>query len=200
MTRWQCRRFAAALVDYAEGTLPDARCSRVARHLATCAECAATLSALREVPQALRVWPEPAQDAAILLAQRASIRVAIEAATPPHAGRLRGWLGDGWSWPAWQLPAAAVASGLLSILVLYRFVGLHKHPIVGVGSLDDATLVEVQDVTHTLSPHGEWFRPWHTNRVCCRVWPMEPPRTNRRPRSTTLPAKTCKGSATCSTR
>lgn len=154
MTRWQCRRLAAALVDYAEGTVDDSRRSRVERHLATCVDCAAAVSALREVPQALRALPEPAQDAEVLLAQRARIRAAIEAAPPPHATRLRRWLGDGWTWPAWRLPATALASGLLSVAVLYGVIVLRGRSVGTAGSLDDATLIEVLDVTHTLSPRG----------------------------------------------
>jgi hypothetical protein len=157
VTTWQCHRLAAALVDYVEGTLDDWRRARVEQHLATCADCTAAVSALREVPPALRAWPEPAQDAAALLAQRISIRAAIAAAPPPHPGRLRGWLETGWTWPAWRLPAAAVASGLLSIVLVYSFVVPRVRHVGAIGALDDATLVEVQDVTHALSPHGDWF-------------------------------------------
>jgi anti-sigma factor RsiW len=156
VTGWQCHRLAAALVDYVEGMLDDSRRLGVERHLATCADCAAAVSALREVPQALRAWPEPIHDDAVLLAQRASIRAAIDAAPPPRAGRGRGWLGDGWTWPGWRLPAAAFA-GLLLIMILYRFVVTREPNGVAVARLDDATLVEVQNVTHALSPHGEWF-------------------------------------------
>lgn len=157
MNRWQCHRLTAALVDYVDGSLQAARRQAVETHLAQCADCAAAVAALQEVPATLQALPERLPDEATLAAQRAAIRAAIATVEPPRAGWRRRWLALDWSWPELRLPAAAVASGLLAVSLLFMFALPRGPQRVPVAALDDATLVDVQELTHALSTHDEGF-------------------------------------------
>jgi anti-sigma factor RsiW len=87
---WRCRRLAAALVDYAAGELPPAARRRVEGHLAGCAACAATVTALADLPAPLR-GTVPPRDEAFWHAQRTGVMDAIRAGSghrerPPRLG------------------------------------------------------------------------------------------------------------------
>jgi anti-sigma factor RsiW len=75
---WRCRQLAAALVDYAAGDLPPAARRRVEDHLAGCADCAAMVAALSDLPAVLR-GTAPARDDAFWRAQREGIMDAVRA-------------------------------------------------------------------------------------------------------------------------
>ena len=87
--RWYCRRLRARLVDYADGALAARERGRIERHLATCAQCAAALAALRELPAVLRAAPAP-RDEAFWRRQRQDIMRAIRQPVP-SAPLLRRW-------------------------------------------------------------------------------------------------------------
>jgi hypothetical protein len=110
-----CWRLRASLVDLAEGTLPAAGRAGVERHVAVCASCAATVAALRELPERLRGVELPGD--AFWQRQRADILRAVRGlpvpASPPRA------------WPAWPMGLAVAASVLLAVLA-QRLAGLPR--------------------------------------------------------------------------
>lgn len=110
---WRCRRLAAALVDYGEGTLAPAVRARVARHLEDCARCAEAVAALRDVPRALRGAPV-ARDEAFWSAQRQRVMQAIRSAdVSPEPTPQRG---VDWRMALPVAAAAAIAlAGYLSL-------------------------------------------------------------------------------------
>jgi hypothetical protein len=81
---WRCRRWNAALVDYADGSLEaDAR-AHVEHHLVTCARCTAALASLTGVAALLRDAPV-ARDEAFWIAQRQATMRSINAASAERA-------------------------------------------------------------------------------------------------------------------
>lgn len=77
---WRCRRWDAALVDYAEGDLEAHERLRVERHLATCARCTAAVEALSGVSTLLRD-ATVSRDESFWVAQRQATMRSISAAT-----------------------------------------------------------------------------------------------------------------------
>lgn len=110
------------LADFAAGDLPDT--DTVARHLAGCADCRATVATLREaddavlsrlagVPALEKVPADVAErlDLALSAASGASLTVLPAERGAPARRRVRAGAGRG-GWPAWLAGAAAVVTVL----------------------------------------------------------------------------------------
>lgn len=96
LRRWRCARIRPLLVDCAEGALAGEVRERVERHAAECDECRDALTALREVPQALRGAPIPVRDEEFFRRQREAIlrrvrQVPSAQAAPAFRPRF-GWM------------------------------------------------------------------------------------------------------------
>jgi anti-sigma factor RsiW len=160
MIRWRCRRYRAALVDHAAGTLDAQTGSALQRHLAVCELCRGEAAALSEVPAMLRALPSELPAEEIWARQRQTIGRLVRRAPDPQlrAGRLWDRLPAMQS-PAWRLPVAAFASLLLTLSV-YRFVvapnrALRLAAVLPVAALDDESLVELHDVVGLVAPRDE---------------------------------------------
>jgi hypothetical protein len=108
----ECDGFAAVLVDYAAQTLPDAERALVEAHVAKCADCAAALAALSEVPALLRT-PAAQRDEAFWVAQRQSIMERLDAVDASIASSPQGF-----DWRLMLPIAAAVVIALAGYLSL----------------------------------------------------------------------------------
>jgi anti-sigma factor RsiW len=135
---WRCRRLAAALVDYSDGTLAAGGRARVERHLAGCARCAEAVAALSDVPAALRATA-PLRDDAFWAAQRRRVMHALrDGDAPPARAPLRAL--------DWRLALPVVAAAAIAVA---GYVSLRPPSAPGAVALDTlppedlAALVEV---------------------------------------------------------
>jgi predicted anti-sigma-YlaC factor YlaD len=154
LTRWHCRRLAAALVDHAEGELAERARPRVERHLERCPRCREELAALREVP-ALLGDADIARDETFWRRQRQDVMRAVRNQAEPAPSRSR------FSRFAWQGAVAAVAT---AAIVLAGIATLHhpqptrlsRAPLpADVDALDPDTKAALSDVAATLVPLPE---------------------------------------------
>lgn len=138
---WQCRRLRASLVDCAEGSLDAAGEARVRRHAADCADCAAALASLEQIPTMLRAVPPSVRDEDFWRRQRQSIlRRARQVEAPAKPS-----LAPRFTWTAGLAAAAAV----LVVLATYRSpappLSPGAGPVDGLGDDDVVALAEITD-------------------------------------------------------
>ena len=160
-----CRRFRAALVDFAGGTLDAAEHERAARHVADCASCAGDLEALRAAPEHLAA-AAPGPGEAFFRRQRQSILERIrEAETRPRRPVRIIPRRPPAPFPWSAVFAAALATGI-ALVGWSRFErtfrpGIQVPAVVApvpndVDALDDATLLALAEVAGVIaSPRFE---------------------------------------------
>ena len=159
---WRCRRLAARVVDFADGTLPASQAQRIERHVAACARCAEALAALQALPATLRAagserddtfWeqqrqsilrtirqtaePEPRQPTRWAFDWRLALPV-VTALAIAVAGYQSLWHparpGDEMAWPAFDPDAAVVFAEMAEVLV-------GPADLIGVGPLVDGDVL-----------------------------------------------------------
>jgi anti-sigma factor RsiW len=92
------------LVAYVYGELPPDERDAFAQHLAACAACAAEVSGVGTVRQALSGWQPPEPQFEVTVSPRAAVVPMPAAAMPPSAASPAGWT----TLPVWARAAAAV--------------------------------------------------------------------------------------------
>jgi len=160
LKRWRCRQWRADLVDVAAGKLDARRQQALDRHLAACAECAAALAALREVPEHLRAEEVPSRDDAFWLRQRRSIMRTIRQQPAPARRRL---LGTDFGWRAALLAAAGVVIAVAGYRALQQPARPRVQVAANIDDLDAQTVVALADEAQAflpsadLTPGGSWW-------------------------------------------
>lgn len=152
LKRWRCRRLAAALVDYADGVLPEGARPRLERHLAHCPRCRDELTALREMPALLQA-AEIRRDESFWARQRQDILRAVRTQAAPARSRVPRF--------AWQAAVAAVAVAAI-VIAGARLLQRPKQPLLAraqlpadVDALDPDATAALSDVAATLVPLPE---------------------------------------------
>ena len=152
LNRWRCHRLAAALVDYADGTLAERARPRVERHLAHCPCCRDVLAALREVPALLQV-AEIGREESFWVRQRQDILRAVRTQAAPARSRVPRF--------AWQGAVAAVAVAVI-VIAGVRLLQRPKQTLLAraqlpadVDALDPDTSAALSDVAAALVPLPE---------------------------------------------
>ena len=111
---WTCRRLRSRLVDLAAGTLEASARPQVVAHLARCRDCAATATALREVPALLRDDGRHARRRLLARPARrdhaAGARPPTPAAHSPRGQAAPRMLPDAFRRPVLWVPALAAAA------------------------------------------------------------------------------------------
>ena len=158
--RWTCRRLRPRLVDLAAGTLEASARPQVVAHLARCRDCAATATALREVPALLRDDVDtPRED--FWLAQRDAIMRRVRdlptpaTHSPQAAPRM---LPDVLRRPVLWAPALAAAAiaGIAFVLRAPAPEPVAPHlPVTSIEALDDHALLALRQLAGgTTAPMG----------------------------------------------
>lgn len=158
--RWGCFFYRAALVDQADGLLPEYRKVWLEGHLMGCEDCAADLLALRTFPQRLKAAGTIDLGDEFWSSQRQAIARAIRSSPPPGASVPWHLEVD------WRRLAAAALSLTLTIGV-YRYVQPSPEDIVTPGastpdaqSLDGPTLDGLRDIMAVfVAPADSWMHP-----------------------------------------
>jgi len=151
LTGWRCRRFTAAIVDYAEGALPEEDRARVEDHLHGCAECRAAVAALQTLPDAIREGSVPS-DAERWARQRHSIMRTIraQAPTPVRSQWLHTWR-----------PTVVAVTAVVAVVVSYRVLRQPTIPLAApshsVDALDAGTTSALNDVASATIFQPDWF-------------------------------------------
>ena len=150
---WTCRRLRPRLVDLAAGTLEASARPQVVAHLARCRDCAATATALREVPALLRDDGDtPRED--FWLAQRDAIMRRVRDLPTPAAHSPRGqaaprMLPDAFRRPVLWAPALAAAAiaGIALVLRAPAPGPVEPHlPVTSIEALDDHALLSLRQL------------------------------------------------------
>ena len=151
MTRWRCRGYRPALVDYADGGLTPAAVERLHHHLARCDRCAGELAALRVAPALLRDLPVTDPGEEFWRQQRWAIGRAVRQLPTPRRG-------GGWQWRPLGLRFAPVAWAVAAVLVMT--IGMTRlasrysawnGAAVSLGALDDDTLHDVDEMADVIA-------------------------------------------------
>lgn len=121
---------------YAVGALPGSEAAAMEAHLASCAECARELSALRPVVAAFAAWPRDILRPSVSLQAKLADRIAAETGKSPELPPSRQW-----TEPPWEEVAPGIACKLLAtdaendrVSMLVRLApGAHYPPHVHAG-------------------------------------------------------------------
>lgn len=151
LRKWRCRLLGAKLVDLAEGNLKPSRKKRLERHVSQCADCAAALSALREIPSLLR-GTRVHDDEQLWQRQRHNIMRAIRSQPEPTR----------WRFPLevrWGMGLAAATALLLAVIgyqqLRYPGAPVGKQP-EDLASLDTNSVLELAELTQGVMLQNDW--------------------------------------------
>jgi hypothetical protein len=151
LSRWRCRRLAARLVDFADGTLDSPAQAHVERHVARCQRCAGVVAALRAAPDIIaRADIDPGE--AFWRHQRRGIMRTIrtQPAATRRARRVPAF--------AWQTGLVAVATSVIAVIGYRTFRQPEQSRHVAVESLDTLdteSVVALSDLWSAIAPPGE---------------------------------------------